>query len=502
MYSNKEYYDFAMKWSALFKENGSNIQTMAKAYLKAYRQIHPDGIDEILMEETQKIVKIDDLDSLEHALMESDAADVLYDAVQIRCEFIEQQNDSFDAENTQPQTQWLSMVLARIARLCSNNLFPFQGDPRSMRLTSQRECFHDQPYPWEDVWQEITLDGNGRLVLSAKTADDYQRRKFNEPKRALEISPVAAQHILNRISGFFSVAHEELENVFDAGIWNLELTNTEGQVYCFEGALYGESEDDISKLSDFLRVKLGIKQLLAFDDRWTPDNAICRFTLKYKQCVKDADGKTKNSGYELLTIDRKTGTIQWTNKRYVYGEFEHRYYFPQMVNNLLDRFSDPRLFRQITSPTNELEDAYGGLCTTYTLNVDYENGVRQTLSGNYDKAELPEYFSNLMAAIKNQMHLVERGGMLDFAEYGRAEPRKGQVIYCSVAFEDNSKTYYYRTEDESLCEGDYVVVPAGFHNRETVARVVKIENFAQKDVPFPIEKTKWILCRYTEEEPE
>ena len=63
-----------------------------------------------------------------------------------------------------------------------------------------------------------------------------------------------------------------------------------------------------------------------------------------------------------------------------------------------------------------------------------------------------------------------------------------------------SKTYYYRTEDDSLEEGDEVVVPAGKDNHLTIAEIVDVEYFPPESVPFPLEKTKMILRRCTEED--
>ena len=45
-----------------------------------------------------------------------------------------------------------------------------------------------------------------------------------------------------------------------------------------------------------------------------------------------------------------------------------------------------------------------------------------------------------------------------------------------------------------------MVVPAGRDNRLTIVKVVKVEYFAPEKAPFPLERTKRILRRCTEEE--
>lgn len=67
--------------------------------------------------------------------------------------------------------------------------------------------------------------------------------------------------------------------------------------------------------------------------------------------------------------------------------------------------------------------------------------------------------------------------------------------YCGVALPGSNSIYYYRTEDETLCIGDNVVVPAGSDNKETVGEIVTVEKHGRKTAPYPVERTKSILSR-------
>lgn len=62
------------------------------------------------------------------------------------------------------------------------------------------------------------------------------------------------------------------------------------------------------------------------------------------------------------------------------------------------------------------------------------------------------------------------------------------------------KSYYYIADDDSIEVGDYVVVPVGKDNHQSVAEVVKVEFFAEEDVPLPIEKTKHIIRKCTDDD--
>lgn len=90
--------------------------------------------------------------------------------------------------------------------------------------------------------------------------------------------------------------------------------------------------------------------------------------------------------------------------------------------------------------------------------------------------------------------------MFDPALYYKVRRRPGELIYCSVCFEDGGKTYWYRTEDDSLSIGDLVVVTG--KEGETVARIEDMDCFEPDKVPFPIPRTGLILRRYEEEPPQ
>jgi primosomal protein N' len=66
-----------------------------------------------------------------------------------------------------------------------------------------------------------------------------------------------------------------------------------------------------------------------------------------------------------------------------------------------------------------------------------------------------------------------------------------KYIYVSVVFEENKKSFYYTTDDETISIGDKVLVPFG--KNELEGEVVEIEICSECDVPFPLWKTKAII---------
>lgn len=214
---------------------------------------------------------------------------------------------------------------------------------------------------------------------------------------------------------------------------------------------------------------------------------------------------------EHLTIDRLSGTITLVQSVDADCTVTHTYRMKQTVTSLLDHFSATNLFfscRTAACSNAESMDDEQDLIqdpnnrTFYHLTVQYEKGPDLLLSGRYDKSGLPKDFSELMSDVFSLIQHYGAGEMIFPSTYQRSPRRKSDLIYCSVAFDDSFITYYYRTEDGSIAKGDRVLVPVGQENRPTLAKVVEVEYFAPDEVPFPIEKTKYILRRCTEKDPE
>ena len=79
-----------------------------------------------------------------------------------------------------------------------------------------------------------------------------------------------------------------------------------------------------------------------------------------------------------------------------------------------------------------------------------------------------------------------------------AKNDKTIYYYCAVVYEDGPYPYHYRTEDTALKIGDKVVVPVGRQNTERIATVVSVEQHSRLTVPYPVEKTKFIIRKYEE----
>ncbi len=136
----------------------------------------------------------------------------------------------------------------------------FYGKLQKIQLTTNHLYFGPEPAPNEEVEQHLTITADGRVWLS-------RYRYGNEIKYTLarmerkKLSESQAEEIIQA----FEIVFKSWSLVLlatDVGMWSLDLTNTEGEVFHFSGSLiYTES---LGKLSELLRDRLEIENLFAF----------------------------------------------------------------------------------------------------------------------------------------------------------------------------------------------------------------------------------------------
>lgn len=110
-------------------------------------------------------------------------------------------------------------------------------------------------------------------------------------------------------------------------------------------------------------------------------------------------------------------------------------------------------------------------------------------------------YSNDIETVENRAWFIIALNRLEMLAFSNELfKNQGDLIFCSVVFDEGGKSYYYLTEDDTLKIGDLVCVPVGTDGGESIAEVVKIEYFAEEDAPFPLNKMKSILRKCTEED--
>lgn len=107
-----------------------------------------------------------------------------------------------------------------------------------------------------------------------------------------------------------------------------------------------------------------------------------------------------------------------------------------------------------------------------------------------------------MVSLSSFMRRNFQNDMMDRDVYCKEKRRSGQLIYLGVQFNSYSKEYNYLTKDADIEEGDWVIVPVGTENKPKLVEVVSVRYYWKEETPFPVDKTKWIYCKCSEEEAE
>lgn len=165
MQSTEVKYEFAFRWSAIFRRNSADFAIAANHYLNEFIQAYGNERTKNTDHNIQALLLVQDYDCLQEILWNQYNTSLLFEAVWAFCEENVQQVLNSDTENKR-KSGWVSMVLARIAALLSENLLPFQGMAHAMRLISNRNPFLAAQYPWEEKLQILRIDQLGNASVS------------------------------------------------------------------------------------------------------------------------------------------------------------------------------------------------------------------------------------------------------------------------------------------------------------------------------------------------
>ncbi len=401
---------------------------------------------------------------------------------------------------------WFILALSRLALLSGENPFIFKGTLKKMRIVSNKICYAPMPEANEEVEQRLTINKEGHVWFSGYNFGHGGERYEKARGKNYKIDKVATDKLFGAIAAYFGNGYKEIL-AEDIGNWVMELTNTEGVTYKFRGSLCADFDYDVTDLSDLVRDTVGMDDLYVFDGNCKSD-VISRITLDYhrvtkieaKQNPEGAEWKYVTWDYtEHLIIDRETETLEHIQNIGTGCRVSRKYEIEDGIESLLEGFDAEGLFARIEGNPDDVIDTPNEI-KDYTITIDYKKNPSRIITGSYDKKGLPEDFAAFAEAVLDFIRFYSLGEILDPSVYGRVRRRKSEYIFCSVIFDRGYKSYYYLTEDDSIEIGDFVLVPAGKDNHEAVVEVVNIEYFDEENVPLPMEKTKRIIRKCTDED--
>lgn len=402
---------------------------------------------------------------------------------------------------------WFILALSHLNQLTAKDKFLFKGEIKSFTLRSNAMALGLFPEEGQVVRQDIYLDIEGRVSIKSYKYTNQVGRDKNFERSELKIRTEEAFKIFYELKKYFGEKYDPFElMIMDVGRWDAVIENTEGKKYRFNGPLFENQHEDLAYLSFFIRTLLERMDLFVFDGQAKTDR-IKKLTLDYNRVTEipidrflfDQNFDRAIWDYkESIIINREENTIEHNKiigeECKVYQKFE----VEGLIDSIFDNFKEENLFKEVKGNP---EEAIGipDEIRKYKITIDYEKKPQRIIEGDFDKRGLPEDFSEFAEILLESLSFYSFEEILNPKFYEKVRRLKDQYIYCSLSFGSGEKTYYYRTEDDEIEEGDLVLVPVGPDNHEAVAFVNKVEYFYKEDVPFPLEKTKFILEKYNEE---
>lgn len=143
----------------------------------------------------------------------------------------------------------------------------FRGKIKVLTLTTSPGFFPEGPEIGDEWEQKITISsvGNVRLkreiVVGGDWFTDLQKQTVTEKRK---ITAEDTAKIFDRIGKYFSVYHEP-NIVCDGDTWELKLTNTDGETFCFIESTCYDHRSALSRVTKLIRKTTGLEYLLGFD---------------------------------------------------------------------------------------------------------------------------------------------------------------------------------------------------------------------------------------------
>ncbi len=381
-----------------------------------------------------------------------------------------------------------------------NNPHLFEGKLVKLKLISNSMCYGPCPMPDQEIEQRITITPTHIWVsrYDYGEGNPYKLRQRFDGRIARENGDA----ILKSIEDYFKSEECFIPYATDVGDWELMLTNEAGKNYTFFGSLIplGTPLDDISQ---DMRKRLDMPFLYLFNGEDAQD-MIDRITIEYSRVTKyekpkelsDADYEFITWDYkEKLTIDRQTETVEYFRRIGSECDTTWKYHVGGGVEQLLDEI-DADMFEDIEgNPSDAIDNPKES--KTYTITIDFAHLPTKTITGTFDHRGLPTEWASFANDLREFMLFYGEGEILDRRFYEAQKLCPGDIIYLSVSFGDGYKTYYYKTEDDSIEVGDLVVVPVGNDGKERIVKVVKKEYYQADALPMPFEKVKDVSEKFT-----
>lgn len=260
----KQVYDFAVKWCDKFRDQNTHYLELVEPYMAD--DCDAFGFD---MDCSRRFFEkygdaANNHETLERIINQITDISLLGSAIYSQWRYFNHWSYS-GAEILEPENRaWFITALNRLAFLSEDNPRIFRGTLRKMHIVSNNVSYGPIPGPDDEVEQRLTINDKGRVWFSGykygHTGEKYEKARSEN----FTIDKAAADRLLGAVASYFSSEDDEIYAT-DTGCWELELTNTEGTVYKFNGSLCAEFDHKDINLSNLVRETTGMDDLYVFD---------------------------------------------------------------------------------------------------------------------------------------------------------------------------------------------------------------------------------------------
>lgn len=371
---------------------------------------------------------------------------------------------------------------------------PFRGVLQKMSLVSER-CLWGMPCPDTESKQRLTMTDEGRVWVSRFYFESFEHKDKRTQRKYWKIPKEEAGRLLQETAAYFSEKHDRNYIVCDVGMWGLELTNTEGKTFRYDGYLLDDFREEgmLSLLSIHLREALGMQDLFAFDD--CPDRLrdIRKITVAYCRrreithigdiSVGEEDRTFIWDYPEQLVVDLDEESVEilmdWSPMKKISQKIDFKGLFDKFPEKFYSAFDTPDLFLTVEGNPDDVIERQNR-DRNYKIMVDYRHGPSRTIEGTFDRKGIPTDFAKFAEFLKQEIYIMfPYGEILDPKVYGRAKRRVGEFIVCRVAFKDSLYSYLYLTDNDDIELDDMVMVPWGSDQEEKVGQIIEIEYYTE-----------------------
>lgn len=405
-------------------------------------------------------------------------------------------------EITRPDARnWFIVTLNKLAELTT-----FTEDTsklpnckiKKIELISNCVSFGLIPEPNTNVEQHLSINIDGDVIVTSYDYGDGNNYIKNKPDR-LKISSEATEEVLSLLQKHF--AKEIMPWVVTCvGFWEIKITNNNDETFNYTGDLC-DMDQRLTNISSVIRNKLNMPNLFVFDGLASEDR-IDQLKIEYhKNTTSNTSNVDALEYYETISLDRFKEELIYIKQQSIEHSSINKYQLKYYVSNLLDKQNSSDLLTKTNKQSKQVTNNHFE-SLNYKITIDYLFKGQLSVSGSFDRDDLPMDFSELAEDIKELINSFKQNDILNPLLYEKIKRKKSELIFCSVAFSKGGKTYYYLANDDIFKVGDTVYVPVGDEGEKSLGEIIEIEYYTKEKAPFPLEKIKSIhqACDFNVEE--